>query len=70
MTWRKMKWMVGTLFASEFILGKAFADLRSASYHQKQIEMLPDDDRLEWTIAHGFFANMGGFVINSRKSGP
>ena len=59
----KTKWMLGTLLAPEFLLGKALGDLASARHHVHDFKNLAKTDMVEWSLAHTFFANMGGFVV-------
>lgn len=62
--WTNLKWMIITILAPEFILGKAAGDLL-------RVWRLRDSMRqalaargigVEWTLTHGFFALMGGFT--------
>lgn len=56
------KWMLVTVIAPELILGKAVADLSAAMDNKREIEKYAKEDGVEWRLAHGFFADMGGFV--------
>lgn len=60
---RKIFWMMVTLLAPEILLGAALADRVSAYRSEKKMQPWQDDDS-QWTLTHGFFANMGGFVID------
>lgn len=58
--WRKFRWMLLALSGPEFLLcfaiGQYAAAKRSAALFQKL-------GVTNWTIEHGFFADMGGFVL-------
>ncbi|KAK6440589.1 hypothetical protein LTR95_003194 [Oleoguttula sp. CCFEE 5521] len=60
----KLKWMLITLIVPEYILGKAYSDRRSAILHNKDFQELAEEDGVEWSVAHTFLANMGGFAID------
>ncbi|KAK8140155.1 hypothetical protein PG984_000221 [Apiospora sp. TS-2023a] len=62
-TWTKVKWMLFTLLAPEYALGKAFSDFVSVRCLQPRFEVLSKSDGVPWSAAHTHFANMGGFVI-------
>ncbi|KUJ11201.1 uncharacterized protein LY89DRAFT_759013 [Mollisia scopiformis] len=61
--WTKFKWMLFSLIFPEFLLAKAVADWMAAKNTLK-IERAYEDP-LEWTLAHAFYINMGGFVTRS-----
>lgn len=58
---RKIKWMLATIFAPEFILAKGWHDRMAAENSVK--EMSKEEGSENWTLTHAFFANMGGFVL-------
>lgn len=60
---RKSKWMLITVIAPEFILAKAWLDLLAAQRNCKEMKPFAAEDGVEWTKAHAYYANMGGFVI-------
>ncbi|ORY11719.1 hypothetical protein BCR34DRAFT_316767 [Clohesyomyces aquaticus] len=60
---RKVKWMAITLLAPEFIMGKAFSDAWSAWRYGGPLKQMAQNDRVPWTTAHTFFADMGGFTL-------
>ncbi|KAK8083840.1 hypothetical protein PG996_002621 [Apiospora saccharicola] len=62
-TWTKVKWMLFTLLAPEYALGKAFSDFHLVRCLKPQFEELSRSDGVPWSAAHTHFANMGGFVI-------
>ena len=51
------KWMLLTLMAPEYILGKALAENFAARYSRKEFS------HKSWTITHGYFANMRGLIL-------
>ena len=53
----KLKWMVVSLLAPEYILSKALSELLAAHDSRRQF------NSNEWTTTHGYFANMRGFVL-------
>ena len=60
---RTLKWMLVTIFAPEYILGKAVADFYAASRSRREMQTYAETDKVEWGLTHAFFANMGGFVL-------
>ncbi|KAK8035791.1 hypothetical protein PG991_001864 [Apiospora marii] len=62
--WTKVKWMLFTLLAPEFALGKAFSDFLSVRCLKSGFEAFSKTDGVPWSAAHTHFANMGGFTIN------
>jgi hypothetical protein len=60
--WTNLKWMIATMLAPEYILGKALGDLVAAWLCRERMKDLAKEDKVEWGLAHGFYANMGGFV--------
>ena len=54
--------MLLTMVAPEFILGKAIGDFVAVWQMRKQMKEFASTDGVEWDLAHGFYANMGGFV--------
>jgi hypothetical protein len=61
--WRSIKWMLVTIIAPEYILGKAVADLYAAYQSKKEMQRYAIMDGVEWGLTQAFFANMGGFVL-------
>ncbi|KAF1955042.1 hypothetical protein CC80DRAFT_416530 [Byssothecium circinans] len=59
----KLKWMVITILAPETIMGIAYSALKSAWDSDKVLSELANGDGVEWSTAHSFFADMGGFVV-------
>ncbi|KAL9128480.1 MAG: hypothetical protein Q9217_002858 [Psora testacea] len=62
---RKFKWMVQAIMAPEFIV--AFATGQKAEAKRSVVEWkeLGFDN---WTMRHGFYANMGGFILQPKDS--
>ena len=60
---KSVKWMIITIITPEFTLGIAAARLGSALESRKNFRDLAATDGIEWTLKHGFYANMGGFAI-------
>ena len=65
---RKLKWMLLTLIAPKYVLGKAFSDLLSARRHLPEYEKFAEIDGVAWSTGHTFLANMGGFAIDFSKT--
>jgi hypothetical protein len=65
--WTNAKWMLATMIAPEYILGKALADLQAA--HLSAVHMRPfaSRDGVEWGLTQAFLANMGGFVLVQKR---
>jgi hypothetical protein len=61
-----VKWMLLTMVAPEFVIGKACADLMQAKEDLQELLKFAEDDHVPWTLAHTYYANMGGFVVRSR----
>jgi hypothetical protein len=59
--WTNLKWMLFTMLAPEFILGKAIGDFVAVWKLRNKMEKYAVTDNVEWGLSHGFFANMGGF---------
>lgn len=64
---RKLKWTLITLTLPEFIACIALAEFWLARESKKAIRKLGGG---QWTLKHGYFANMGGFVLQSRGRNP
>jgi hypothetical protein len=60
---RSLKWMLVTTIAPEYILGKALADLYGAYRSKNMMRIYSRLDGVDWELTHGFFTNMGGFVL-------
>jgi hypothetical protein len=61
--WRKVKWMIITVFGPEIILSLAAVDLYAARASHREIAKLAEEDGVPWTLTHPYFANIGGFAI-------
>ncbi|KAF2244895.1 hypothetical protein BU26DRAFT_491017 [Trematosphaeria pertusa] len=64
----KFKWMVLTLLVPEFLLGKALQDRHLAKVSIDEMKELASESGFEWTITHGFYADMGGFVLKAHTT--
>jgi hypothetical protein len=53
--------MLFTMLTPEFILGKAIGDFIGMWKLRNEMEEFAVEDKVEWGLSHGFFANMGGF---------
>jgi hypothetical protein len=72
----KFKWMIFTLILPEFIFAKACAERIVAQKSMKKVRSLKhqkvdisEAERSNWTTAHAFYAEMGGFVIHPHGEG-
>ena len=63
--WRKLKWMLVAIVMPEFMLGKALGDAVAAyrSSRCKDMRAHAKNTNAEWTLTHGFYANMGGIIL-------
>ena len=64
---RKLRWMVQAFLAPEFILGLATGQKVEA---RRSMSLWNRSGYTHWTIYHGFYATMGGFILQPRDSGP
>jgi hypothetical protein len=62
-----VKWMVITMIAPEVIIGMAYYDYLLAKENLRDLKGFASEDDAPWTLTHSYFANIGGFVI---QSGP
>lgn len=65
--WRKVKWMLLTLILPEFLVGKALQDNARAKQSVSRLGQLAEEAGFPWTPTHGFYADMGGFVLKARQ---
>jgi hypothetical protein len=61
--WTKLKWMLITLIMPEYLLGRALSD-RLDAYRFKKSAEVHESWGHKWTITHGYYANMGGFIFS------
>jgi hypothetical protein len=61
-----VKWMLLTMVAPEFIIGKACGDFIQAKENLQELLKFANIDHVPWTLTHTYYANMGGFVVRSR----
>jgi hypothetical protein len=59
-----------SLVAPELMVGKALVDLISAPSSRNEMKTLAEVDGVEWSVTHGFYANMGGFVVRFTDRTP
>ena len=62
---RNAKWMLWTIIAPGFVVGMASYDLFLAWIFCRKLQKFALEDGIPWTLTHAYFANMGGFVIQS-----
>ena len=62
---QNVKWMVITMVAPEFIMGMACWDLLWAKECHRKLLEFASQDQVPWTLTHTYYANMGGFAIQS-----
>ena len=62
---RKFRWMLYAIMGPEFVV--AFATGQKAEARRSR-EQWRDAGYTDWTIRHGFYANMGGFILKPRAS--
>ncbi|KAK0636684.1 hypothetical protein B0T17DRAFT_482684 [Bombardia bombarda] len=58
--WRKFRWMVLALSGPEFLLCFAIGQHAAA---KRSVALFQNLGSITWTMEHGFFADMGGFVL-------
>jgi hypothetical protein len=63
----KLRWMLFTLFWPEITLGVAFEQWEAAS---QCVEDFSKANYHQWTMRHAFFADMGGFILQSPDFPP
>ena len=67
-TLTKVKWMLITLVAPEFLVGRAFQDFMMARKSRDEMRKFFETDRVRWTLTHAYYANMGGFILKANSS--
>ena len=61
---RKLRWMAQAVMAPEFVLAFATGQKVEANRSVEAFKEIPLPNGCEkWSIRHGFYANMGGFVL-------
>ncbi len=62
---RKSRWMLQAIMAPEFVLAFATGQKVEANKSVEDFKnlVLPGQEHPKWTLRHGFYANMGGFVL-------
>lgn len=61
---RKCRWMIQAIMAPEFVIGFATGQKVEAKRSMEKFKALKFEHP-EWTIRHGFYANMGGFHLKT-----
>ncbi|KAK3345851.1 hypothetical protein B0T25DRAFT_265036 [Lasiosphaeria hispida] len=64
---RKFRWMFQAILGPEFVL--AFATGQRAEA-KRSVTAFRAAGHEKWTMRHGFYANMGGFMLHARDSTP
>ncbi len=64
----KAKLMLFTMVAPEIIISAAMHDLMAAHNTSRKMKTYVSEDEVPWSLLHSYYANMGGFVIQSRVS--
>lgn len=60
--------MILTIMLPEFLVAKALQDWHLARRSVKDMQRVAERDGVEWTVTHGFYADMGGFVISGNPN--
>jgi hypothetical protein len=66
---RRLVRMLVILLTLEVLVTKAICDLLSAVTHAP-VMTLRGQDRMEWSLIHSFYANMGGLIIQFTEDTP
>ena len=64
---RRFRWMIQAFIAPELVVGLATGQKIEA---RRSVSLWKDSGYDKWTIHHGFYAMMGGFVLQPRDSKP
>ena len=64
------KWMMVTMIAPELVIGQACYELLAAKTILRDLQLFASEDDVPWTLTHSYYANMGGFVIQSGIQEP
>ncbi|KAI9866182.1 MAG: hypothetical protein M1813_001743 [Trichoglossum hirsutum] len=67
---RKLKWALIGILALEVVLFNAWTQWRDAKKLSASVKAKGSFPVKNWTIAHSFFAEMGGFAIVTRPNSP
>ncbi|KAK4442612.1 hypothetical protein QBC34DRAFT_363466 [Podospora aff. communis PSN243] len=62
-----LKLAVATVLAPEIVIFVAWCDYCAARWVCSKLERFAKDDGVPWTMAHGHYATMGGFVIRVKE---
>ncbi|KAM7198907.1 hypothetical protein V8F20_005974 [Naviculisporaceae sp. PSN 640] len=61
--WRRMRWSLVSITAPDFLTLVAAAQWDCAQKSVRQMSNLPNSE--SWTLVHAFYANAGGFVLET-----
>jgi len=64
---RKFRWNLQAIMGPEFIVAFATGQKVEA---RRSVEMWKGSGYNDWTMRHGFYANMGGFILQPQDSPP
>ena len=64
---RRFRWMPQAFIAPELVVGLATGQKVEA---RRSVSLWKDSGYEQWTISHGYYATMGGFVLQPRDSRP
>lgn len=64
---RKLYWMILAMLGPEFILQLAMGQWELA---RVSVQAFKDLGHADWSLKHAFFADMGGFVLHTKKWKP
>lgn len=64
---RKFRWMLYAIMGPEFVVAFATGQKVEA---RRSVDQWRTAGYTEWTLRHGFYANMGGFILKPRASSP
>jgi hypothetical protein len=63
---RKLKWALISIFGPEFLMTFANGQWAAAT---RSVHQFRESGHKDWTLTHAFFAEMGGFVIETHNTG-
>lgn len=66
--WGNLKWMLVMVMVPEYLLGKTCGEWAWVRSDHRRLVKLAEEDGVPWSRTHTYFANMGGFVIKTKKT--